>query len=403
MLDFVTAGESHGQAVLAIIKSFPAGFNISPKQINRQLTRRCQGYGRGARVRRIEKDKVRIMSGLRGGVTLGSAISILIENKDWPNWSRIMHPTEPFPKDPDKSEKPLISGKTIPRPGHADLAGAIKFGTGDLRNILERASARETATRVAAGAVARQFLEYFDIKIASHVIRIGKAVLKKKKHTFTEIDILADKSPVRCIDKATTQKMMEQIDGAAKNKDTVGGMFEVRATGLPIGLGDYNQWSDRLDGQFAQALMSIPSVKSVEIGEGYNSSRLSGSRFHDTIAFNSSETHSAGKGFIRRTNRAGGLEGGLTNGAEIVLRGVCKPLSTLMQPLDSIDLQNGKKASAMIERSDICVVPSAAVIAEAMVALVLAGAFWKKFGGDNRSEIKAAYDNYIDRRICNSP
>ncbi len=395
MLRFLTSGESHGQALIGLIESFPAGVKISLPGINRHLHRRQQGYGRGARMR-IETDRATVLTGVRNGYTLGSPIAIRITNRDWRNWKKIMDPFKPVAKKLSDRQHRLAHDVTKPRPGHADLAGAIKYHTYDLRNILERASARETATRVACGAVARQLLEYFDIRIASHVISIGKASLRKKV-SFDTIEKDADTSPVRCVDHNAEKRMIDQIKLARRNRDTVGGVFEVRATGLPVGLGDHAQWFHRLDAALAQAIMSIQSVKGVEIGDGFAAAHLPGSKVHDEIQPDNTDDAIRRKHFGRKSNVAGGVEGGISNGEEIIVRGACKPISTLMQPLNTVDIVNREKAEAMVERSDICVVPAAAIVGEAMVAMVLASAFTDKFGHDSITDIEDNFNAFVHR------
>jgi chorismate synthase len=398
MLRFLTAGESHGQALVAMVESFPAAFEISVEEINRHLARRQQGYGRGKRMR-IEKDRATILSGLRNGRTLGSPVVCLIENKDWPNWKELMDPVKPISRELNDKQRRLAYKVTAPRPGHADLAGAIKYNTHDLRSVLERASARETAARVACGSIARQLLEYFDIRIVSHVVAVGSARLGRKRHGVESIEARADKSPVRCVDPQVSEKMITEIKEAMTNKDTVGGVFEVRAANLPVGLGSNAQWFARLDAALAAAVMSIQSVKGVEIGGGFSSSQKRGSRVHDRIYYNRNEKLTRQKGFVRRTNTSGGVEGGISNGSELVIRAACKPISTLMQPLDTVDINTWRKTAAMVERSDICIVPAAAVVGEAMVAMVLASAFTDKFGGDSRAEIEANFEAYLKREF----
>ncbi|MEZ5359603.1 MAG: chorismate synthase [Candidatus Zixiibacteriota bacterium] len=391
---FLTAGESHGRGLVALIESFPAGIDISIDGINEQMRRRQLGFGRGQRMK-IESDKVIIQSGVRHGKTLGSPIAMLIENKDWANWQKIMHPQKPIPTKLTPMQYRRAYDTTTPRPGHADLSGAFKYDTHDLRNVLERASARETAARVACGAVARQLLDQFNIEIASHVISIGKAKLTRKKTTIQEILDMADDSPVRCIDKNTESKMIAEIKNAAKKKDTLGGIFEVRIAGLPIGLGNNAQWYQRLDGLLAGAIMSIQSVKGVEIGDAFAAAQKFGSVVHDSIYYDSRRADQAK--YYRKTNTAGGIEGGMTNGADIIIRAACKPISTLMQPLESVDVKTKQAANAMVERSDICVVPAAGVVGEAMAAMVIANAFLDKFGGDSKNEVMSNYMSYMGR------
>jgi len=392
MLRFLTAGESHGRGVIAIIESFPAGYKISLDDINSQLARRQKGYGRGGRMR-IERDRAMLLSGIRQGISLGSPIACLIENRDWPNWRNAMAPETASKKTTAASEARKV---TAPRPGHADLAGGIKFDTHDLRNVLERASARETAARVAAGAVARQFLETYEIRIASHVLSIGSVRLKKRKVSFGDVEE-SDDSPVRCVDEETSELMIAEIDRAKKDGDTLGGVFEVRATGVPVGLGSPAQWHMKLESMLGAAIMSIQSVKGMEVGDGFSASRRRGSRVHDEIYYRSDETPLPHKGFRRRTNVAGGIEGGISNGGEIVIRAACKPISTLVRPLKTVDVVSKEAVDAQVERSDVCVVPAAGVVGEAMVAMVLASAFTDKFGHDSRSDIDANVAAYVQR------
>lgn len=391
---FLTAGESHGRGLVALIESFPAGIEISLDNINRQMRRRQHGFGRGQRMK-IEPDTVIIQTGVRHGKTLGSPIALLIENKDWTNWRKIMHPQHDISKRLTSMQKKRAYDVTAPRPGHTDLAGAIKYDTHDMRNVLERSSARETAARVACGAVARQMLEQFGIVIASHVTSIGRAKLSRKRIAFNSIFETSDESPVRCVDKKTEDKMIAEIKLAAKKQDTLGGIFEVRIGGLPVGLGGNAQWYQRLDARLACAFMSIQSVKGVEIGDAFDSAKKFGSQVHDGIYYDSKK--SASKGFYRKKNAAGGIEGGLSNGAEIIIRAVCKPISTLMQPLDTIDVKTKQPAKAMVERSDICVVPAAGVVGEAMAAMIIADAFLEKFGGDSKREIMANFTASMKR------
>lgn len=397
MLRFLTAGESHGQALSAIVESFPAGISLSKEEIDYQLERRQKGFGRGKRMR-IEKDKVKIIAGLRNGKTLGSPIICLIENRDWPNWKKINNPVKPIGRRLSERERKLAYNVTAPRPGHADLAGAIKYHTYDLRNVLERASARETAARVACGTIARQLLQKFQIRIAAHVIAIGRVRLRKKNISFEAIESYAEKSPVRCIEKNISHKMVDEIKTAIAEKDTLGGIFEVRANNVPIGLGENSQWYKRLDAALAEAVMSIPSVKGVEIGNAFQNTRKFGSQVHDPIGYQATAAGPA-HGFRRKSNNAGGIEGGLSNGAEIIIRAACKPVSTLRQPLDTIDIVSKMSAKALVERSDTCVVPAAAVVGEAMVAMVLASAFTDKFGGDSLTEINENYEAYLRREF----
>lgn len=373
MLRYYTAGESHGKELTAILEGIPAGLKISEDDINRELIRR-QGYtGRGARMQVIEKDRVEIVAGVRHGETIGSPICLVIENKDW---------------HPELSEPPL----TCPRPGHADLAGIIKYRRKDIRDILERASARETAGRVAIGAVCKKMLSEFNIKIISYTSEIGGiSIPEEKTNTFSvkRIFTLVESSPVRTIDKKTEKLMLEKIKDAEKKGDTLGGIFTVIAHNLPVGLGSYAQWDLRLDGRLAQALMSIPGVKGVEIGAGFSASKKFGSQVHDEIFY------SADRGFYRKTNNAGGLEGGISNGEDIVLKAAMKPISSLKEPLHSVDIKTKKAALAEVVRADICVVPVAGVIGEAMVALEIGKAMREKFGGDSLEEMKINFRSYL--------
>jgi chorismate synthase len=384
-LRYFTAGESHGQALAGILEGMPAGLEIDEAYIAMQLHRRQQGYGRGGRMR-IEQDRAKILSGVRFGKTLGSPISLLIENLDWKNWQEKMA----VAPSAHSAEIPKIE---IPRPGHADLAGAIKSGFDDIRNVLERASARETAVRVALGSIARKFLEDFGVVIASHVLqlhdirsRFSLVDFGKPDSPFdfpaTELNTRADASPVRCLDAEAEKQMVACIDEAKEKRDTVGGIFEVAAFNVPVGLGSYVHWDRRLDGRIAAAMMSIQAMKGVEIGDGFGGATRWGSEVHDRIY------HDNERGYYRSSNNAGGLEGGVTNGEPLVLRVAMKPLSTLMQPLDSVNIRTKEAAPAHIERSDVCALPAAGVIGEAMLALVLADAVLEKYGGDSMDEIR---------------
>jgi chorismate synthase len=382
---FTTAGESHGRALVAIVEGLPAGMPVSVEQINHELQRRQWGYGRGGRMK-IERDAVEILSGVRHGLTLGSPLALLINNKDWQNWSEVMA------VEPSGITRETARTLTRPRPGHADLAGGQKFGARDLRNILERASARETAARVACGALAKQLLAPFGAEIRSHVIQLGGIPESPLELSFDQISAIPDDAPLRCADTAAQQQMIAAIDQKREAGDTLGGIFEVAARGVIPGLGSHTSWDTKLDGRLAQALMSIPAVKAVSIGAGTEASRLPGSEVHDEIAYNS-ET----KDFIRQTNRAGGLEGGVTNGEEIRIRGHLKPLSTLRRPLQSVDIETKQAQSAAFERSDITAVPAAGVIGEAMLALVLASAMREKFGGDSMGEMQRNFAGYREQ------
>lgn len=387
MLRILTAGESHGQALVGIIEGVPAGLEISAEYINHQLWRRQQGYGRGGRMR-IESDKVEILSGIRLGLTLGSPIALIIRNRDWENWKEKMGV---------EGDSKRIEKVTIPRPGHADLVGWEKYGFDDIRNVIERASARETAMRVALSTVARKLLETFGIFIGSHILSIGSAGYKDRSKLDPFLARLmkascgayklteeADKSEVRILDDSVATKAIQLIRQAKKRGDTLGGVFEVIVTGVPVGLGSYVQFDRKLDGLLSQAIASIHAVKGVEIGDGFANAAKFGSEVHDEI-------YIKGGAAYRKTNRAGGLEGGVTNGQPIVIRGAMKPLSTLMKPLRSVDLKTGKQVEARRERSDFCVVPACSVIGEAVVAPVLASAFLEKYGGDSISELRKRY------------
>jgi chorismate synthase len=380
---FLTGGESHGKGLVAIVEGMVAALPLEEGYINKQLKRRQQGYGRGPRMK-IEEDKVEIMAGVRYGLTIGSPIALFITNRDWQNWQ------EQLSVSPVEKE---VTSITCPRPGHADLAGVTKYGLKDIRPIMERASARETATSVAVGAIARRFLEEFGIFIHSHTVAIGRHHWERGE-TISINWQQVEASPVRCAHVELEKAMMAAIDEVKANGDTLGGIFEVIATGVPIGLGSHVNWDRRLDGRIAQAIMSINAVKGVEIGAGFALAELKGSQAHDVIK---PVPRNEVKGLPWRhvTNRAGGIEGGISNGEDITVRAVVKPIATLVSPLPSIDLRSGEKAKAHYERSDICVVPAAGVIAEAMLATVLADACLEKFGGDNLKETLANYRNYL--------
>jgi chorismate synthase len=385
MFHFTTAGESHGRALVAIVEGLPAGMPVDVDQINHELKRRQWGYGRGGRMK-IEQDQVEILSGVRHGLTLGSPVALMIENKDWANWTEVMA-TDPRELVPEKSRR-----LKRPRPGHADLPGGQKFGARDLRNILERASARETAARVACGAFARQLLAAFGAEVRSHVIQLGGIPEKPLELTWDEISGILEDAPLHCADAAAQQRMIELIDQKREAGDTLGGVFEIVAQGVVPGLGSHTAWDLKLDGRLAQAIMSIPAVKAVSIGAGTEASSLPGSEVHDEIAYNDQT-----KEFIRETNRAGGLEGGITNGEQVRIRGHLKPLSTLRRPLRSVDIDTKQEESAAFERSDITAVPAAGVIGEAMVALVLASAMREKFGGDSLGEMQRNFEAYREQ------
>jgi len=377
---FLTAGESHGPGLVAVIEGLPAGLDLDLALIDRDLFRRQSGYGRGERMK-IERDRVQVLSGLRFGCTLGSPLSLLLENKDFVNWQDKMAPF---------GEKPAgLPALTRPRPGHADLSGALKYGHDDLRNVLERASARETAARTAVGAVARQLLTVFGISVVSHVVAIGQVFALPWQGDLTELTAAAEASPVRCADAAAAETMLKEIDLAREQGDSLGGVAEVLVTGLPVGLGSHVHWDRRLDSRLAAALMSIPAIKGVEVGGGFGLAKLPGSRVHDEIA------HSRERGYYRLTNRAGGLEGGITTGGDLLLRVAMKPIPTLCQPLQSVDMSSHQPFPAAVERSDVCAVPAAGVVAEAAAAWEVACALREKFGGDALAEMKANYHWYL--------
>jgi chorismate synthase len=384
VLRFLTAGESHGPALTVVVEGLPAGLPVSREAIDADLRRRQGGYGRGGRMQ-LEADSVEILAGLRHGRTLGSPLSLLVRNRDHENWRDVMSP-DPQP-DAARERRRL----RYPRPGHADLAGALKYGTDDLRNVLERASARETTARVAAGALARALLRETGAEVRSHVRRIGAATLPADPTPWSALEGV-EESPVRCVDAGVARAMVAEIDRARKDGDSVGGVVEVIARGVPAGLGSYVQWDRRLDGRIAQALMSIPAVKAVAIGEGLAGGETRGSLFHDEILW------TAAGGLARPTNRAGGIEGGVTNGEEIRALAVVKPIPTLLISLRSVDLATKEPKLASVERSDTCVVPAAGVVAEAMLALVLADALLEKTGGDSLEEVLAHLDATRERQ-----
>lgn len=371
-LRYLTAGESHGKALVGILEGMPAGLEIEAADIQEQLRRRKHGHGRGLR-QKIETDEVTILGGVRHGLTLGSPVALLIENKDFKNWENAMAAAA----SPGKEQRRV----EVPRPGHADLVGGLKYGFKDLRNVLERSSARETAVRVALASVARVFLGACGVEIASRVTAIGgEADAEAPSCPVSRMNALADASPVRCLRPEAEKRMTATIDAAKLAGDTVGGVFEVWADGLPIGLGSYAQWDRRLEGPLSAAVMALNAIKGVEIGLGFEAARLPGSKAHD-------ELYPKGKKVGYKSNRSGGIDGGMTTGQPLILRAAMKPLSTLMKPLDSVDLRTMQPAKAHIERSDVCAVPAAAVIAESLVALVLADAILAKFGGDSMAEI----------------
>jgi chorismate synthase len=378
MLRFLDAGESHGKCLLGIIEGLPAGLSLNEENINLNLKRRQGGYGRGERMK-IEQDRVEILSGLVEGKTIGSPLGLMIKNKDWENWKGKEYP-------------PL----TIPRPGHADFAGAIKYGFKDVRKVLERASARQTAMRAAVGSITSSLLEEFNIDIYSYVLRIGQVKAKRIVSFNREVKEEINKSPVYCIDGIASIGMCREIDRAREKGDTLGGVFEVVIAGVPIGLGSYVQWDRRLDARLASALMSIPGAKAVEIGKGIEASEKKGSTVHDEI-FAQEESEKDSFRYYRKTNRAGGIEGGITNGEDIVVKAYIKPIPTLINPLRSIDFATKKGTKAIYQRSDICVVPAASVVGEAVAAWEVAVAFLEKFSGDSLLEIKENYRNYRKR------
>jgi chorismate synthase len=386
MLRFLTAGESHGQGLVTILEGLPAGLAIDIDAMTVELRRRQGGYGRGRRMA-IESDRAEILSGVRRGRTTGAPVALLVRNKDWENWQNTMHVE---PQAPAGSTGANRAAVVRPRPGHADLAGALKYDHDDIRDVLERASARETAARVAAGAIARQLLSAIGADLTSHITGIGAVIVPAGSHVSFEAAQAMDlEAPLRCVDPALEQQMIAAIDAAKAAGDTLGGSFEVIVRNLPVGLGSYVQWDRKLDGRLAQALMSIPAIKAVAVGDGVEGARRPGSQVHDEIVADQAAA-AAGEPVLRRpTNRAGGLEGGVTNGEELRVTGFMKPISTLMKPLRSVDLTSLEEAPAAIERSDVCAVPAAAVVAEAMIALVLADALLERFGGDSMSDLTA--------------
>jgi chorismate synthase len=387
MLRYQTAGESHGQGLVAILSGLPAGVHIDFDFVDRDLRRRQGGYGRGGRMK-IESDTAQFLSGVRHGQTIGSPIAILIANRDWENWKEALA-VEDHPEARAKY-KPL----SPPRPGHADLAGCLKYNFHEARYVLERASARETAARVAVGAVAKLFLQSFGIEVASHVVALGQVTLGGEPPPFESVLALQERADLvlACVEPAVEARMKEEVDRAIANRDTVGGTFEVIARGVPPGLGSCAQWDERLDGQLAQAVMSIQAVKAVEIGSGIANAAAAGSSVHDEIGYDREHTH-----FTRKSNRAGGLEGGITNGEDVVMRGYLKPISTLRRPLESVDFESKETVKAAYERSDVCVVPAAGVVGEAMVALTLGRAFIEKFGGDSMEETRRNFFAYQEQ------
>jgi chorismate synthase len=409
-LKYLTAGESHGQALVCILEGMPSNLPLSDRCINTDLARRQQGYGRGGRMK-IESDQVHILSGVRHGRTLGSPLSLLIENRDWANWqdimsteSRVMSKAQKNSKlkTPDSKLQPM----TRPRPGHADLSGALKYNHRDLRNVLERSSARETAARVAIGSIAKEFLLEFDIKVCSYVMEIGGVGITAKNIEYRMNDqrkILsmfrhAEKSSVRCPDDNVQRRIMNKIKQAMKDGDTLGGVFEVAVLGVPAGLGSYSQWNRRLNSKLASAVMGIQAIKGVEIGLGFETARRPGSGVMDEIHYRAQTKktkNEAAGGFYRKTNNSGGIEGGISSGMPIIVRAAMKPIPTLRSPLSSVDINSKKRFRAAYERSDTCAVPAASIIGESVTALVIADSFLDKFGGDSMEEIKRNYRGYL--------
>ena len=389
-ISFHTAGESHGKGLLALIEGIPAGLPLEmERDVDPELRRRQAGYGRGRRME-IESDVADLIAGVRFGETMGSPVAMIVWNRDWENWTKAMGHLPPDSQENPKALRPVY----LPRPGHADLVGVLKYDRRDARDVLERASARETAARVACGAVAKAFLRQFGIEVGSHVVSIGNVEAAAPERLPEDLNQVADESPVRTLDPSAGEAMKKAIDLAKEEGDTLGGVFEVVATGLPVGLGSYVSWDRKLDGRLVGALTSIPAVKGAEIGLGFQGATLPGSEVHDPITLDPDAQRMGGYG--RSSNRAGGLEGGVTTGAPLVVRGAMKPISTLRKSLPSVDLRDGSEADAAVERSDVCAVPAAGVVGEAMVAMVLADAFLEKFGGDNLAEIRGSFESYLE-------
>jgi chorismate synthase len=394
MLRYLTAGESHGPCLTMIIDGVPAGFAIAIDKINHDLWRRQQGYGRGGRML-IEKDEAQVRSGIRWGETIGAPVALGIENRDWKNWTKKM---SALPEDRD--DKIAV---TKPRPGHADLNGALKYDRRDVRDILERASARETVARTAVGSFAKQLLAPFGIRVLGYIRSIGNVAANLQDITFDEIYARSEESAVRTADPTAEEKMIALIEECKKEGNTLGGIFEIVVLGLPPGLGSHTQWDRKLDGRLAQALMSIQAMKGVEIGLGFEMARRRGSQVHDEIFFDPTKDVTEGTprivptGFYRGSNNSGGTEGGMTNGAPLIARVAMKPISTLMSPLQSVDLRSKQPTDASVERSDVCAAPAAAVVGESVVAFEIARAFLEKFGGDSLSEIKRNYEHYLEQ------
>ncbi len=390
MFRFLTAGESHGPALTAVVEGLPAGMSVLAAPINADLKRRQGGYGRGAR-QKIESDTVEILSGVRFGLAMGGPITLVVRNRDWANWTTKMS-VEPLPEGVEAPAE-----ITVPRPGHADFTGMMKYDHHDLRNTLERSSARNTATLVAVGGVARQLLSEFGVTVASHVVNIGGVKVNADHVDLRRIAALSEESQVRVVDKDAEARMIAAIDDAKYKGDTLGGTFEVVALGLPVGLGSYSQWDTRIDGKIAQALMSIQAIKGVEVGLGFGAADIPGSQVHDAFFYDGAEESGTDARFRRGSNNAGGTEGGISNGEPLVVRAVMKPIATLMKQLPSVNLQTKEGVPAFAERSDVCAVPAAAIVGEAMVAIVLAGLMTEKFGGDSLVEMRANYDAYQAR------
>jgi len=402
MLRFTTAGESHGPALVSILEGVPAGLPLLAEHVDAELARRQQGYGRGRRMQ-IERDQAEFLSGVRAGETLGSPIAMLIRNRDWKNWEDVM---DPAPRGgeargdargeeagPPEARALRRRAVTRPRPGHADLTGILKYDRDDARDILERASARETTARVAAAAVCRRLLAEFGVRIGSHLVHLGGVDARRPPELPADLNAAADQSLLRTLDSEAEAAMIERIDAAKRAGNTLGGICEVVADGLPAGLGSHVSWDRKLDGRLAAAIMSIPAVKGVEMGMGFEAARRTGAEVHDEIELAPGRTLAGN--VRRRTNRAGGLEGGMTTGEPLVVRVAMKPISTLMRPLETIDVATGERAAATAERSDVTAVPAMGVIAEAMTAFVLASAVLEKFGGDSLPEVRRNYDGYL--------
>ena len=384
MLRFLTAGESHGPELVAVVEGMPSGFEIDPAKINHELARRQKGYGRGGRMA-IERDEARIVSGVRFGRSLGSPITLIIENRDYKNWLKRM--------SIDPCDRDQTQAVTRPRPGHADLAGALKYNLDDIRNVLERASARETAARVAIGGLVRQILQPFGIDLLGYVVSIGSiGTASPSAMGLAELRRITEESQVRVADPAAERAIVEEIDACKKTGDTLGGVVEVKVTGLPVGLGSHVQWDRKLDGRLAHALLSLQAAKGVEFGMGFEAAAVKGSQLHDEIGYDAASRH-----FTRLSNNSGGTEGGMSTGEPMVVRVAFKPLSTLMQPLHSVDIKTKAQELGTSERSDVCAIPAAAVIAEAVASFVIADAFVEKFGGDSWAEIRRNYQGYLEQ------